>query len=69
MEQLVRLVFVSRTRLFQNWSMRFWGQRPEYEGLFGHLADITGFDARLFQGDQTLRFLHKLAADEEAAAA
>ncbi|MFG5120397.1 BLUF domain-containing protein [Methylorubrum sp. POS3] len=56
-------------RLFTEWSMAYVGASKADADRYGDVADASGFDLSRMTGDRLCAVLHRLALDEEAAAA
>ena len=54
-------------RVFGAWSMGFVGARAEDEAAFADVAEQSGFDPSLANGDQLLEALRAVALEEETA--
>jgi hypothetical protein len=56
-------------RAFPGWSMGFVGASGENQTRFAAIAGESGFDPRRFTGERLFEALHRLAIEEEDAAA
>ncbi len=57
------------TRAFENWSMGFVGASVEDAARYGVLVQESGFDPARMSGEALFETLHRLALEEEQAAA
>ena len=56
-------------RAFETWSMGFVGASPQDAAQFGSLAKESGYDPARMTGEALFETLHRLALEEERAAA
>jgi hypothetical protein len=56
-------------RVFEKWSMGFFGQSREGQDVFGHIAKATGFSTDGLEGARLFQIIREIAFDEEARAA
>jgi hypothetical protein len=56
-------------RAFETWSMGFVGASPQDSAHYGDLAKESGFDPAQMTGEALFETLHRLALEEERAAA
>jgi hypothetical protein len=56
-------------RGFPAWSMAFVGRSREGQNLFGHIGEITAFEAKRMEGERIFEIMRAIAIEEELRAA
>jgi Sensors of blue-light using FAD len=56
-------------RGFPSWSMAFVGGSREGQNLFGHIGEMTAFEAKRMEGERIFEIMCAIAIEEEVCAA